>query len=239
VGVLAAYAYNAAGRRSTLTRGNGGVTGYGYDGALRLVSLGHTAPTGGSANNGFTTLAYNPASQIISQTLSNASYQWTGASPGTTGYAVNGLNQYTQVGGQAMAHDARGNMTNDGTKSYTYDLLNRLVSSNNVTTLTWDSFSRLYQVVQDGSSTRFLYDGARLIAEYSGAGAAPAGRGSCVSRTSARPRRRPRSPPRSRRRPASRPSAAGRAAEEGGMEPRRSPAPRSVGRSSRAGGAGA
>jgi RHS repeat-associated protein len=83
---------------------------------------------------------------------------------------VNGLNQYTSVGGQAMAHDARGNMTNDGTKTYAYDLQNRLTSSTNGTALTWDSTSRLYQVSQGSTTTRFLYDGSRLIAEYSGTG---------------------------------------------------------------------
>ena len=38
----------------------------------------------------------------------------------TTAYTVNNMNQYTSVGGVAYTYDADGNLTSDGTNTYTY-----------------------------------------------------------------------------------------------------------------------
>jgi len=45
----------------------------------------------------------------------------------TTEYVMNALNQYTSVGGTPYTYDADGNLTFDGTASYQFDELNRLV----------------------------------------------------------------------------------------------------------------
>ena len=58
------------------------------------------------------TFAYNPAGQIVSETSANALYDWP--APGADfndSYTANGLNQYTDAGGDAVSHDARGNTT--------------------------------------------------------------------------------------------------------------------------------
>ncbi|MEQ3744979.1 MAG: hypothetical protein ABNH53_01920 [Henriciella sp.] len=59
---------------------------------------------------------------------------------GTEGsYAVNGLNQYTSVAGQSLSYDDNGNLTSDGSRTYGYDVENRLVAIGgaDVATLSW------------------------------------------------------------------------------------------------------
>ena len=71
-----------------------------------------------------------------------------------------------------MTYDGRGNTTNDTTKAYSYDAMNRLTGSpTNGASAVYDPTGRLVQIAQGGATTRFLYDGTRLIAEYDGAGA--------------------------------------------------------------------
>ena len=87
-------------------------------------------------------------------------------------YTTNGLNQYSAAGNATFGYDANGNLTSDGTRTYVYDIENRLVASSNGAALSYDPLGRLYQVtLGDGGTTRFLYDGDALVAEYDGAGA--------------------------------------------------------------------
>jgi YD repeat-containing protein len=85
-----------------------------------------------------------------------------------------GLNEYTSVGGIAFAHDADGNLTSDGVNVFTYDVENRLVGRSGGSTtasLRYDPLGRLYEVVgSDTGTTRFLYDGDDLVAEYNSSG---------------------------------------------------------------------
>jgi RHS repeat-associated protein len=88
-------------------------------------------------------------------------------------YARNGLNQYTSVAGTAFTHDARGNLTGDGARSFQYDLENRLTSVTGAASgeIIYDPLGRVRSYTGSGVETHFLYDGDRLIAEYNGAGA--------------------------------------------------------------------
>ena len=83
---------------------------------------------------------------------------------------ANGLNQLTQVGAQSLTHDAKGNVTAFGTKSFTYSSENRLLTGPNSTTLAYDPLGRLYQVASPSGTRRFVYDGLDLIGEYDGSG---------------------------------------------------------------------
>jgi len=104
---------------------------------------------------------------------------WPGAAAIDRGYAANGLNQYstiTPAGGSAItqSYDANGNLTGDGTQTFTYDIENRLVTrSGGGTTaaLRYDPLGRLYEVTGSATgTTRFLYDGSDLVAEYNTGG---------------------------------------------------------------------
>lgn len=161
-GVLATYAYDDLGRRTSLTRGNGVVTSYGYDVVSRLASLGHDLA--GTSADVSTTFTHNPASQITGFTRSNDSYGWTGAANVDRNYAANGLNQYTTAGTVAFGYDAKGNLTSSGADSYTYSSENLLLSGPGSVTLSYDPMQRLYQ--SSATSRRFAYDGGNIIAEY-------------------------------------------------------------------------
>jgi YD repeat-containing protein len=167
---LVQVSYDASGRRQALTMTNGGASGvsYGYDAVNRLTSLGHDLA--GTASDQSFTFGYNPASQIVSRSSGNDAYAYTGATNVSRGYNVNGLNQYTAVAGNSYTYDANGNLTFDGTSSYTYDAENRLVSRSTGVSLAYDPNGRLWQVSAPSGTSRFEYDGDRLIQEYDGAG---------------------------------------------------------------------
>ncbi len=167
---LATFAYDNMGRRTTLTRSNGGLTGYSYNTASWLTGLANY-PANGSYDI-FVSLAYNPAGQIVTRTPDNPAYAYTPPANFTDTYTSNSLNQYTSAGGITPTYDSRGNTTYDGTKTYGYDFANRLTSASGSpsATLSYDPVGRLYQVAGP-STTRFVYDGVDMIAEYSTAGA--------------------------------------------------------------------
>jgi RHS repeat-associated protein len=170
VGLLATYAYDDLGRRTSLTRGNGTVKSYAYDAVSRLSSLGEDlAGTGSDLTQSFT---YNPASQIATATRSNDSYAWTDHYNLTRNYGANGLNQYISSGSVTPTYDAKGNLTSAGGATYAYSSENLLTSASGGIALAYDPMLRLYQT-SDGipGTTRFAYDGADLIAEYNGSNA--------------------------------------------------------------------
>jgi RHS repeat-associated protein len=108
----------------------------------------------------------------VTRTISSDTYAWTGAYNVSRSYAVNGLNQYTAAGPATFAYDANGNLSSDGSTSFIYDAENRLVSATGAknASLTYDPLGRLFQVTSGATTTRFLYDGDELVAEYDGAG---------------------------------------------------------------------
>jgi RHS repeat-associated protein len=160
VGVLATFGYDDRGRRTSLTRGNGTVTTYAYDRPSRLTQLTHDVPdSAGDLTLGF---AHNPAAQIVSNSRSNDAYA-PAPLAGTQTATANGLNQLSQVNGTATTHDARGNMTNDGSASYSYRSDNAMVNGAG-TPLYYDPLGRL-TLVMGAPWTRFAYDGANIVAE--------------------------------------------------------------------------
>jgi RHS repeat-associated protein len=174
VGLLATFTYDALGRRTLLTRGNGTTTGYGYDPVSRLAPLTHDlAGTGADVTLGF---AYNPASQIFSNARSNDAYGWRGQVAGSTASTANGLNQLTASGASSRVHDAKGNMTFDGATHFAYSSQNLLTSQTKTAasppwlgnaTFAYDPAMRLYE----GGGSRWLWDGWDLAGEYNTAGA--------------------------------------------------------------------
>lgn len=167
-GRLAKYSYDAIGRRSYLTRGNGTITYYGYDAGSRLSSV--TQDLASTSRDLTLGLSYNPASQVTQRTLTNDAYSYF-ALTRSTSYTRNGLNRYTAVGGVTYGYDGRGNLTSDGTRTLAYDLENHLLSVTGGTApinLTYDPNGRLLTSTSGGITTRYLYDGDQLVAEYNG-----------------------------------------------------------------------
>jgi RHS repeat-associated protein len=151
----------------------GGVTSsYDYDSAERPQTWTDTFIS--SPADLTTTLIYNPANQIITRTLSNDTYDYSGYVHGTTGYTPNGLNQYASVAGSSFTYDPNGNLKTDPTTqtSYSYDVENRLttVSGSHTATLIYDPLGRLFQIATPSGTTQFFYDGDQLVAEYNASG---------------------------------------------------------------------
>lgn len=174
--VLATYYDDQLGRRASMCRGTGTTsscssvarTAYTYDPISRLSGLSHDLTTGGAANDLSRTFNYSPASQLVTRTAATSLYEWPYATTFSDAYVANGLNQYTTVAGSGLTYDGRGNTTNDTTKTYAYDSSNKLTSASNGATLAYDPTGRLMSVTLGGTTTKFLYDGTRMIAEYNG-----------------------------------------------------------------------
>jgi RHS repeat-associated protein len=151
--------------------GRVGIASYiGFDGVQRPATLAQTAYTPSASTDVAFSFARNPAGQITSLTRDNDAYAWTGHYAANRAYTANGLNQYSAAGNAMFGYDANGNLASDGSRTYAYDIENRLVSSSNGAALTYDPLGSLYQVTLGTGTTRFLYDGDALVAEYDGAG---------------------------------------------------------------------
>jgi RHS repeat-associated protein len=172
--LLVDYTYDRLGRRASAVRGNPTTTNYGYDGISRLNSL--SQDVAGTSQDLQLVFGHNPSSQMVSRQWSNDLYRWSPVES-TRAYVPNGLNQYSTVGGTTFTYDARGNLTSDGTRTFLYDIENRLtevrVGGSTVMTLTYDPLGRLYQTSASGSVTTFLYDGDALVAEFNGTSTTP------------------------------------------------------------------
>ena len=169
-GLLATIAYDDLSRRTSLGRGNGASTSYGYDTADRVVSLAHAFV--GTSSNQTWTFGYNNASQRISRTSANTLFDWTNHPPATVNKAYDGLNRDAAIAATTGGYDANGNLTFDGTRTFTYDVENRLLTGSAPTaiSLSYDPLGRLAQTTAGSAVTKFLYDGDRLSAEYDGSG---------------------------------------------------------------------
>lgn len=194
---IAGFIYDALSRRSQLSLGNGAITTYQYDALGRLTGLqsvaaGNRAYTYDQVGNRLTmtdpagghtysydklyqlTLADYPSGYAFTDTP--FAYDKTGnrTTAAGTAYTANLLNQYTQVGSSLFSNSPNGNLTGDGTRTYTYDSEHRLLTASAAgltASATYDPLGRRLTKTLNGTITRFLYDGDRLIAETDGAGA--------------------------------------------------------------------
>jgi len=167
-GAVLTRAYGPVGLRNHEARWNTS-TDYWYDPVQRLRTMADYLA--GTAYDQTVDFAYSPASQLVSKVRSNTAYAWNGYTTLSRAYAANGLNQYTAAGGASFSYDANGNLTGDGTYTYGYDVENRLTTKSGGLTLAYDPNGRLWQTAGGASgTTRYLYDGDQLVAEYNGSG---------------------------------------------------------------------
>ncbi len=164
-------AYDTLSRVNGLTRGASVSTStLAHDFADRMSGLTHAfTPTSGNETWAF---AYTDAGQLATSTGSRANWDWQATPAAPVATAPNGLNQNATVGAASWTYDKNGNLTSDGTRTFTYDPENRLISESGPVglTLAYDPTGRLQQSVVNGATTDFLYDGQDLAAEYDGSG---------------------------------------------------------------------
>ncbi len=167
------YDYDATSRRTdeTFADGTTAARTYGYDTADQVTS----ATYGAGLNDSY---AYDAAANRSGATV---------AALGGTAitYTANSANQYTSISGMsAPVHDANGNLTSQNGNTYTWDSESRLLSVVPTSPAAGDkSLAYIYDAqhrrtirnVQEWNgntwglieSTRFIYDGWNVIAEYS------------------------------------------------------------------------
>jgi RHS repeat-associated protein len=159
------YTYDSRGRRTGMTTVDGEWT-YDYDGTGQL-----THAVFASSN------AVIPNQDLEYQYDALGNRVRAVENGVTTDYVANNLNQYSTVDGAAQQHDADGNLTSDGLRTYTYDPLNRLTSitgPEGVTEYEYDAFGNRIATVRNGQRKEYLLDPSGLvdvIAEHDGAGA--------------------------------------------------------------------
>ena len=66
---------------------------------------------------------------------------------GTTNSTANGLNQLVTVGPATITHDAKGNLTGDGIRTFGYSSENLLTGANGPVTLAYDPLMRLDRIL--------------------------------------------------------------------------------------------
>jgi RHS repeat-associated protein len=167
--VRAGFTEDSFGRSSTLSLGpSSQVTSTpAYDTSSRLSSLTNTLA--GSGNNAIWGYSYNLSDQIKTRTQSGSTaYNYVAPAASSISYTTNGLNQVSPNGLPSFGYDGRGNLTSDGSTSYGYNAYNMLTSVGTAT-LSYDASNRLASLVKS-ATTKFLYDGDDLIAEYDGSG---------------------------------------------------------------------
>ena len=143
-----------------------------YDAIQRLHTSEHYFPGPASAADVASIFSLNPASQLAGESRDNDAYAWGGHYAVDRAYTTNGLNQYSAAGSASFGYDANGNLTSDGANTYVYDVENRMVSVSGARNagLRYDPLGRLYEISSASGTTRFLYDGDALVAEYDSSG---------------------------------------------------------------------
>jgi RHS repeat-associated protein len=172
-GLTVGLGYDAAGRRTSLTYPNGTSASYTYDAASRLTNITHQGPSSVIES---VTYTYDAAgNRLTANRLSSAATQL----PAAVTAAYDAANEQVQFGNPLppspnLTYDANGNLTSDGTNTYTWDARNRLtaVSGGVSASFTYDALGRRISKTITGVTTQFQYDGNDIVQESGASGVA-------------------------------------------------------------------
>ncbi|MDA2925486.1 hypothetical protein MYX65_12710, partial [Acidobacteria bacterium AH-259-L09] len=175
-GEATTFAYDALGRRTSLTHANGVVTTYSYDAASQLLSLVHQL--GATTINSFS-YTYDKVGNRTAKTDNNGTANYTYDALNRLVQAVNPLPSnplesftYDPVGNRVNSNqnglstfNTANQLTEDGTFAYVYDANgNEVQKTSKITGLSaqfeYDAENKLIRVVrEDGSTVNYKYDG--------------------------------------------------------------------------------
>ncbi|MCI0620714.1 MAG: RHS repeat-associated core domain-containing protein, partial [Acidobacteria bacterium] len=154
------------GRRTTQTLPNNVTVTYSYDNASQLQEIVY--------KRALTTLGnviyeYDAAGN---RTKIGGSWARTGLPDPLASASYNAANQQIVFAGQTLIYDLNGNLTNDGSRTYTWNARNQLVSiasgAATIANFQYDAFGRRISKTIGGTTTGFVYDGANAVQELSG-----------------------------------------------------------------------
>jgi RHS repeat-associated protein len=165
---LVQFAYDAGSRRTTLALPNGVTTQSGYDSASRLTSLTYKLAATVLGDLQYTYAAAGNRSQV------GGAWARTGLPQPVASATYNANNQQVTFGSQTLTYDLNGNLTSDGTNTYTWTARNQLatISGPVPASFVYDGVGRRMRKTINGTITDVLYDGLNSIQEVSGAAAA-------------------------------------------------------------------
>jgi RHS repeat-associated protein len=161
------FAYDAAGRRLSMSVPDGVEGKYAYDAASRLTALNYAH--GGTAI-GDLIYAYDANDRRTNIGGSFAGFMLPDPVPSASYDAANELKHW---GAATLSYDADGNLTSDGTHSYSWNDRNQLAqvlasgSATTSATFQYDGLGRRVQSLAGGSATTYLYDGINIVQEQS------------------------------------------------------------------------
>jgi RHS repeat-associated protein len=157
-------AYDDGGRRTSLTLPNGIVAEYGYDDDSRLTGLTYKQ---GMSTLGTLTYAYDVVGR---RTHMGGTYARTSLPAALASAGYDDAKQIATFGGVSFAYDDNGNLTSDGTRSYTWNARGRLaaVSGAASASFLYDAIGRRREKTVSATTAKFLYDGSNLVQELSG-----------------------------------------------------------------------
>ena len=159
-----AIAYDNADRRTSLTQSNGVITEYTYDAASQLTNLVYKYGTNTLGNLSY---SYDAGGK---RTTIGGSYARSGLPEPVTNSSYNAANQQMAFAGQSLTYDLNGDLTSDGTNTYTWNARHHLMSINGGTTasFSYDAFGRRATRTISATTTTYLYDGYNIAQELSG-----------------------------------------------------------------------
>jgi RHS repeat-associated protein len=158
------FAYDAASRRTSLTLPNGVSTQYGYDSGSQLIALTYKF---GATTLGDLQYLYDAAGDRMQV---GGTWARTGLPQAVTSATYNANNQQLTFGGQSLTYDLNGNLTSEGTNTYTWDARNRLaaIAGPIPASFIYDAAGRRNRKTINGTTTEFVYDAFNPVQEQSG-----------------------------------------------------------------------
>jgi RHS repeat-associated protein len=162
-------AYDTVNRRTTLTLPNGVTVNYGYDNANELTGLTYAQGNGTALGN--LTYGYDNDGRRVAKT--NSFNTDLLPAPTTQAPTFDLNDRETSFNGRAFTYDANGNLTFDGTNTYTWNARNQLTQISQGATVemtyAYDAMGRrTSKTVSSGTPTQYLYDGANAVQETQG-----------------------------------------------------------------------
>jgi RHS repeat-associated protein len=158
------FAYDASNRRTVLTLPNGVSTQYVYNTASQLTALTYQL---GATMLGDLQYTYDAAGNRVQI---GGSWARTGLPQAVTAATYNVNNQQLTFGSQNLTYDLNGNLTGDGTNTYTWDARNRLaaIAGSLPASFVYDAAARRGRKIINGVATDFVYDALNPVQEQSG-----------------------------------------------------------------------
>lgn len=163
---VVAFTYDNANRRATLTYPNGIVATYGYDAANQLTGLTYTF---GATTLGDLTYTYDAAGR---RTQVGGTWARTGLPAALSSATYDAGNRLQTWDATSFSYDLNGNLTGDGTTTYTWNARNQLagLSGGASASFAYDGVGRRRGKTIGGATTNFLYDARNFVQELTSGG---------------------------------------------------------------------